>query len=101
MRDVGEQKAPEVLGLGATEEELDEAHLSWKNFDAASCNCFDQHDRDRILKVISNSDGGISHFNLRVRQIAACVWENDADKMGTICSVVNPSVPTFCNESSD
>ncbi len=71
MRTEGEQAAPDIISLGATEQERGEVAQTWTSFDASRCKCFDPKDKDRILEVIETSAGGIAGFNASVMAIAA------------------------------
>ena len=71
MRTEGEQAAPDIISLGATEQERGEVAQTWTSFDASRCNCFDPRDKDRIFTVIETSKHGMVDFNASVMAIAA------------------------------
>eukprot|EP00449_Zooxanthella_nutricula_P001771 CAMPEP_0198507256 /NCGR_PEP_ID=MMETSP1462-20131121/12202_1 /TAXON_ID=1333877 /ORGANISM="Brandtodinium nutriculum, Strain RCC3387" /LENGTH=72 /DNA_ID=CAMNT_0044236497 /DNA_START=21 /DNA_END=236 /DNA_ORIENTATION=+ len=54
----------------AKEDNEDDAMLtivsSFKTFDAGACECFFEHDKERMLTVIQTSFGSLVAFNQRV-----------------------------------
>ena len=46
---------------------------SWDVFRAENCECFDARDKERLLKVIGDSKGGLTIFNAKVSELLASV----------------------------
>lgn len=67
-------RAPNVIVIGDTAEERQHIRDGWKSFDASSCACLHQTDKDRIMSVVDRCPGGYQGFNKRVRKVAAKVF---------------------------
>ena len=66
--------APTVITIGANDDEHERVHTSWRNFDAAACQCFDARDKTRIISVIERHPDGIDGFNRHMRTLATEVF---------------------------
>jgi hypothetical protein len=61
-----DRQAPVVLSLFENEWQT---LLSWRQFDAAGCQCFDANDKARMLEHIGRHPGGVGGFNQSVRRL--------------------------------
>jgi len=62
-----DRSEPVLITIGETNEEREDVRNSFRDFDAAACECFDAHDKTRILAVIARHPGGVNGFNQHVR----------------------------------
>ena len=65
---------PTIITIGANDAEHSTARFSWRNFDAAVCECFNQDDKARIFAVVEGYPGGVSEFNRYVKAIALNIF---------------------------
>merc|ERR1711879_747757 len=49
---------------------------SWRNFQAEACECFDPKDKERMLMVIGNANGGLGKFNMMVSEFLTRISES-------------------------
>ena len=92
-------KAPNVLTIGANDEEHALVREGWTTFDAAAFECFDNNDKKRIIAVVENHPGGVEAFNDHVRDLATKLFAVSralSVRHQSSSSTATSAAPTFC-----
>merc|ERR1712066_442143 len=58
-----DSEAPSILGIGKEEADQVLMQHQWRSFDVRKCECVDERDKERILRVISQFPDGMDSFN--------------------------------------
>merc|ERR1712083_1097626 len=64
-RSVVEQGSIIIQEIG----EADDVWKTWESFDASSCDCFDATDKEKMVAIFAQGQGGLSRFNREVRSL--------------------------------
>jgi hypothetical protein len=76
-----------VIPLGKDTEERNKVWSTWTSFQADACNCFAQSDKDHIMAIIRDFEGGIEGFNASIVKLVQDVMagktkiNNEANKV--------------------
>jgi len=65
------RRPPKMVILGDSDEERELRRQAWCDFDVDTCNCFNQEDKNRFLRVVAQYPGGSAGFNQFIREIVA------------------------------
>eukprot|EP00927_Polykrikos_kofoidii_P000989 TRINITY_DN10361_c0_g1_i8.p1 TRINITY_DN10361_c0_g1~~TRINITY_DN10361_c0_g1_i8.p1 ORF type:complete len:151 (+),score=13.14 TRINITY_DN10361_c0_g1_i8:2-454(+) len=65
------RRQPNIMILGGSNEERELHRQTWRDFDVDKCNCFNQEDKNRFLRVVAQYPGGSAGFNQFIRDIVA------------------------------
>ena len=68
---IDDAELPTIIMIGADDIQREHARASWRSFDVLACQCFDKHDKTRILAVAEHppylsEPGGYPEWGLGV-----------------------------------
>lgn len=75
---------PVVYTMGGTEDEKRQVQVAWHNFDARRCSCAFPEDKERIMAVIGQHEGGVEEFNKHIHDLASRLFGDRAQDLGGV-----------------
>jgi hypothetical protein len=91
------RKPPIVLTIGSDEEEHECIRKSWRDFDASTCRCFNEEDKERIFAVIACCPGGVQGFNDHMKVLAVRLFWSARASVTSRMSVAGSFMAMTCS----